>query len=56
MHFGIFNLMSYRDNPGGISGIVEDTRSMVRLAEDVASRSPGSPSTISPTIRSASRR
>ncbi|CAN7708417.1 LLM class flavin-dependent oxidoreductase [Rhizobium rhizogenes] len=35
MHFGIFNLMSLRDNPGGIGGIIEDTRTMVRLAEDI---------------------
>ena len=35
MKFGLFNLMSLRDNPGGIRGVLSDTRSMVRLAEDI---------------------
>ncbi|MDQ0391392.1 LLM class flavin-dependent oxidoreductase [Labrys monachus] len=35
MHFGIFNLMGLRDNPGGIAGVIDDTRSMVKLAEDI---------------------
>lgn len=35
MHFGIFNLMGLRDNPGGVAGVIDDTRSMVTLAEDI---------------------
>ncbi|MBD1554740.1 LLM class flavin-dependent oxidoreductase [Pseudomonas typographi] len=35
MKFGLFNLMGYRDNPRGVAGVVEDTRSMVLLAEDI---------------------
>ncbi|MFK8250624.1 LLM class flavin-dependent oxidoreductase [Ancylobacter terrae] len=35
MHFGIFNLMGLRDNPGGIAGVIDDTRTMVTLAEEV---------------------
>lgn len=35
MRFGLFNLMGYRDNPAGVSGVVEDTRTMVSLAEDI---------------------
>ncbi|HSI40900.1 MAG TPA: LLM class flavin-dependent oxidoreductase [Xanthobacteraceae bacterium] len=35
MHFGIFNLMGLRDNPGGTGGVIEDTRSMVKLAEEI---------------------
>jgi len=35
MRFGLFNLMGYRDNPSGVSGVIEDTRSMVSLAEDI---------------------
>lgn len=35
MHFGLFNLMGLRDNPGGVGGVIEDTRTMVRLAEDI---------------------
>jgi len=35
MHFGLFNLMGLRDNPGGVSGVVADTRDMVRLAEEI---------------------
>jgi len=35
MHFGIFNLMGLRDNPGGVAGVIEDTRTMVTLAEEV---------------------
>ena len=35
MDFGIFNLMSLRDNPGGVGGVIRDTEIMVRTAEDV---------------------
>ncbi len=35
MHFGIFNLMGLRDNPGGVGGVIEDTRTMVKLAEEI---------------------
>ena len=35
MHFGIFNLMGLRDNPGGTAGVIDDTRTMVKLAEDI---------------------
>lgn len=35
MNFGLFNLMGLRDNPGGVAGVIEDTRTMVKLAEDV---------------------
>lgn len=35
MKFGLFNLMSLRDNPGGIRGVLSDTRDMVRLAEAI---------------------
>jgi len=35
MKFGLFNLMGYRDNPKGVAGVVDDTRSMVLLAEEI---------------------
>lgn len=35
MEFGLFNLMSYRNHPGGVPGVVADAKVMVRLAEDV---------------------
>ncbi|MDR6954789.1 alkanesulfonate monooxygenase SsuD/methylene tetrahydromethanopterin reductase-like flavin-dependent oxidoreductase (luciferase family) [Ancylobacter sp. 3268] len=35
VEFGLFNLMSYRSHPGGVAGILDDTRNMVRLAEEV---------------------
>ncbi|MFA5120945.1 LLM class flavin-dependent oxidoreductase [Zavarzinia sp.] len=35
MKFGLFNLMTYRDNPGGLPGIVDDMRSLVGLAEAI---------------------
>ncbi|HVZ00494.1 MAG TPA: LLM class flavin-dependent oxidoreductase [Dongiaceae bacterium] len=35
MKFGLFNLMSLRDNPGGVRGVLSDTRVMVRLAEEI---------------------
>jgi alkanesulfonate monooxygenase SsuD/methylene tetrahydromethanopterin reductase-like flavin-dependent oxidoreductase (luciferase family) len=35
MKLGLFNLMSYRSNPGGVSGVIADTRAMVRLAEEI---------------------
>ena len=35
MNFGLFNLMTLRDHPKGVAGIVDDTRSMVKLAEDI---------------------
>ncbi|MFA5120964.1 LLM class flavin-dependent oxidoreductase [Zavarzinia sp.] len=35
MKFGLFNLMSLRDNPGGIRGVLSDTRKLVRLAEEI---------------------
>ena len=34
MQFGLFNLLTHRDNPGGIAGVIEDSRTMVRLAEE----------------------
>nr|WP_201741937.1 LLM class flavin-dependent oxidoreductase [Mangrovicoccus ximenensis] len=34
MEFGLFNLMSLRDHPGGVPGVLDDTRVMVRLAEE----------------------
>lgn len=35
MKFGLFNLMSIRDNPHGVPGVIDDTRIMIRLAEDI---------------------
>jgi alkanesulfonate monooxygenase SsuD/methylene tetrahydromethanopterin reductase-like flavin-dependent oxidoreductase (luciferase family) len=35
MEFGLFNLMSVRDNPGGVAGVIDDTRIMIGLAEDI---------------------
>lgn len=35
MKFGIFNLMSLHDNPGGVGGIIRDTETMVQLADDI---------------------
>lgn len=35
MKFGLFNLMTLRDNPGGIRGVVADTLGMVTLAEEI---------------------
>ncbi|MGI4794104.1 MAG: LLM class flavin-dependent oxidoreductase [Janthinobacterium lividum] len=35
MKFGLFNLMSIRDNPGGTAGVISDTRKMVRIAEEI---------------------
>ena len=35
MKFGLFNLMSLWDNPGGVAGVIEDTRVMIGLAEDI---------------------
>src|SRR4051794_1846851 len=35
MKFGLFNLMSLRDNPGGVGGVIADTRQMVSLAEAI---------------------
>lgn len=35
MEFGLFNLMSYRDHPRGVPGVVSDMKTMVRLAEDI---------------------
>jgi alkanesulfonate monooxygenase SsuD/methylene tetrahydromethanopterin reductase-like flavin-dependent oxidoreductase (luciferase family) len=35
MKLGLFNLMSIRQNPGGIGGVIDDTRTMIRLAEDI---------------------
>jgi alkanesulfonate monooxygenase SsuD/methylene tetrahydromethanopterin reductase-like flavin-dependent oxidoreductase (luciferase family) len=35
MTFGLFNLMSVRDNPGGVKGVIDDTRTMIGLAEDI---------------------
>lgn len=35
MKFGLFNLMSYQDNPGGVSGIISNTRDMVSIAEQI---------------------
>ncbi|WP_297838294.1 LLM class flavin-dependent oxidoreductase, partial [Pseudomonas sp.] len=32
---GLFNLMGYRDNPKGVAGVIDDTRSMVLLAEEI---------------------
>jgi alkanesulfonate monooxygenase SsuD/methylene tetrahydromethanopterin reductase-like flavin-dependent oxidoreductase (luciferase family) len=35
MEFGLFNLMSYRDHPRGVPGVVADMKVMVGLAEDI---------------------
>jgi alkanesulfonate monooxygenase SsuD/methylene tetrahydromethanopterin reductase-like flavin-dependent oxidoreductase (luciferase family) len=35
MKLGLFNLMSFKDNPGGIQGVIKDTRKMVALAEEI---------------------
>ncbi|HEY9215305.1 MAG TPA: LLM class flavin-dependent oxidoreductase [Ancylobacter sp.] len=35
VEFGLFNLMSYRNHPNGVAGILADTRGMVQLAEEV---------------------
>lgn len=35
MQFGIFNLMSYRDHPDGVPGVIADTRAMVMTAEEI---------------------
>ncbi|WP_413729553.1 LLM class flavin-dependent oxidoreductase [Sodalis sp. RH22] len=35
MKLGLFNLMSYQDNPQGIQGVIKDTRVMVALAEEM---------------------
>ncbi|TKI05308.1 LLM class flavin-dependent oxidoreductase [Martelella alba] len=35
MKLGLFNLMSYQDNPQGIQGVINDMRSMVGLAEEL---------------------
>lgn len=35
VEFGLFNLMSFRSHPHGVAGILDDTRHMVRLAEDI---------------------
>ncbi|WP_413726724.1 LLM class flavin-dependent oxidoreductase [Sodalis sp. RH16] len=35
MKLGLFNLMSYQDNPQGIQGVINDMRSMVGLAEEI---------------------
>lgn len=35
MQFGLFNLMSYRNHPDGVAGVISDTRSMIMLAEEV---------------------
>jgi alkanesulfonate monooxygenase SsuD/methylene tetrahydromethanopterin reductase-like flavin-dependent oxidoreductase (luciferase family) len=35
MKLGLFNLMTFRDHPDGIRGVVDDTRTMVRDAEEI---------------------
>lgn len=35
MKFGLFNLMSYQDNPDGVRGIIRNTRDMVATAEQI---------------------
>lgn len=35
MEFGLFNLMSYRNHPDGVAGVVADMKVMVGLAEDI---------------------
>jgi len=35
MKLGLFNLMSFQDNPRGIQGVISDTREMVSLAEEL---------------------
>jgi alkanesulfonate monooxygenase SsuD/methylene tetrahydromethanopterin reductase-like flavin-dependent oxidoreductase (luciferase family) len=35
MKFGLFNLMSLWDNPGGVAGVIADTRVMIGLAEAI---------------------
>jgi len=35
MELGLFNLMSVRDNPDGVAGVIDDTRVMIGLAEEI---------------------
>lgn len=35
MKFGLFNLMSYQDNPDGVGGIIKNTRDMISMAEQI---------------------
>jgi alkanesulfonate monooxygenase SsuD/methylene tetrahydromethanopterin reductase-like flavin-dependent oxidoreductase (luciferase family) len=35
MKFGLFNLMSLRDNPDGVPGVISNTRQMIGLAESI---------------------
>lgn len=35
MEFGLFNLMSYRDHPRGVPGVIADAKLMVGLAEEI---------------------
>lgn len=35
MSLGLFNLMTLRDHPDGVAGVIADTREMVRLAEEI---------------------
>jgi alkanesulfonate monooxygenase SsuD/methylene tetrahydromethanopterin reductase-like flavin-dependent oxidoreductase (luciferase family) len=35
MRFGLFNLMSLRDNPRGVRGVIADTRDMITTAEAI---------------------
>jgi alkanesulfonate monooxygenase SsuD/methylene tetrahydromethanopterin reductase-like flavin-dependent oxidoreductase (luciferase family) len=35
MKFGLFNLMSLRDNPGGVHGVIANTRDMITTAESI---------------------
>ncbi|MBB4038441.1 alkanesulfonate monooxygenase SsuD/methylene tetrahydromethanopterin reductase-like flavin-dependent oxidoreductase (luciferase family) [Microvirga flocculans] len=35
MSLGIFNLMTLRDHPDGVAGVIADTREMVSLAEEI---------------------
>ena len=35
MKFGLFNLMSLQDNPGGVHGVISDTRQMIAMAEQI---------------------
>jgi len=35
MRLGLFNLMSFKDNAGGLQGVIHDTRQMIQLAEAI---------------------
>ncbi|WP_158782999.1 LLM class flavin-dependent oxidoreductase [Pantoea sp. BAV 3049] len=35
MRLGLFNLMSFKDNAGGLQGVIRDTREMIQVAEAI---------------------